>query len=119
MAELVSAGGIKDRGDFERLLSERFPAIAAEIDDFERGHLHLEIAVLARATCGAVDLGDLQQVQAHVGFVDELFSGAGPDLENAVYVSYFENVFLGGEDTRYILARTMLSKRHQNALAEI
>ena len=56
MAELIRASGLKDRDEFERLLAERFPAIAAEIDDVERGLLHLEMAVLARATCRAVDL---------------------------------------------------------------
>jgi hypothetical protein len=119
MAELTRAGSIKDRDDFERLLAERFPAIAAEIGDVERGLLHLEMAVLARATCRAVDLGDLRQVQAHIGFVDELFSDAGPDLENAVYVSYLENVFIRAEDRRYTLARTMLSNRLQTALTKL
>src|SRR5687768_17268322 len=111
MAELIRVGGFKDGSDFERLLVERFPAIAAEIDDFERGLLHLEMAVLARATCRGIDAGELDQVQAHIGFVDELLSDAGPDLENAVHVSYLENVFLGSENSRYVSARAMLSNR--------
>ena len=95
MPEMIRASGHKDRNDFERLLAEHFPAIAAEIHDIERGLLHLEMAVLARATCRAVDLDDVHQVHAHLCFVDELLSDAGPDLENAVYVSYLENVFFG------------------------
>ena len=67
----------------------------------------------------AVDVGDSQQVQAHICFVDELLSDAGPDLENAIYVSYLENVFLGSEDPRYLMARTMLSNRLQTALTEL
>jgi hypothetical protein len=119
MAELIRAGGFKDRSDFERLLAERFPAIAAEIDDVEHGLLHLEMAVLARATCRAVEVSDSHQVQAHIRFVDELLSDAGPDLENAVYVSYLQNVFLGSEDPRYMSARAMLSERLQTALTEL
>lgn len=119
MAELIRTGGHKRRTDFGGLLAERFPAVAAEIDDFERGLLHLEMAVLARATSRAIDLGDLQQVQAHVGFVDELFSDGGPALRNAVYVSYLENVFLGSEGPRYVLVRPMLSERLQTALSEL
>jgi hypothetical protein len=119
MAELIRSSGLKDGDDFERLLAERFPAIAAEIDDVERGLLHLEMAVLARATCRAVDRGDSQQVEDHICFVDELLSDAGPDLENAIYVSYLENVFLGSEDPRYLMARTMLSSRLQTALTEL
>lgn len=119
MAELIRVGGLKDRGDFERMLGEQFPAVAAEIDDCERGLLHLEMAVLARATCRAIDTGDLHEVQAQIRFVDELFSEAGPDLENAVYVSYLENVFLGSDNLRYVSAREMLSKRLQTALADL
>jgi hypothetical protein len=110
---------MKDQRDFERLLAERFPAIAADIDDVERGLLHLEMGLLARATCRAIDSANLQEVQAHLDFVDELFSDAASDLENAVYVSYLENVFLGSEDSRYLSARGMLSKRLQNALIEL
>ena len=77
------------------------------------------MAVLARATCRAVDIGDSHQVEAHIGFVDELLSDAGPDLENAICVSYLENVFLGAKDPRYMSARAMLSKRLRTALAEL
>lgn len=119
MGDFIQARGLKDRCDFERLLAERFPDIAAEIDDIERGLLHLEMAVLARATCKAIQNGDSAQAQAHLAFVDELMSGAGPDLENAVYVSYLENVFLGSEDPRFVSARGILSKRLHDALIEL
>jgi hypothetical protein len=119
MTDLIRAGGPRDRSDFERLLTERFPAIAAEIDDFERGLLHLEMAVFARATCRAIDSGDAGEVQAHVGFVDWLLSDARPDLENAIRVSYLENVFLDSEDPRYVSARAKLSKRLQTTLTEL
>lgn len=88
MGELIRASGLKDQSYFERQLAERFPTIAAEIDEHERGLLHLEMAVLARATCREIELGDSRQIQAHLSFVDELFSDAASDLGNAVYVSY-------------------------------
>lgn len=119
MGEVIRTNGLKDRGGFERLLAERFPVIAAEIDDVERGLLHLEMAVLARATCRAIDIGDLHQVQAHIDFVDELLSDAGPDLENAIYVSYLENVFLGSKDARYTSARALLSNGLHTALSKL
>jgi hypothetical protein len=119
MGELIRVGGLEGRSDFERRLAERFPSIAAEIDDFERGLLHMEMAVLAHATCKAIDAADWEQVQAHIGFVDELLSAADPDLENAVYVSYLENVFLSSEDPRYWSARSLLSERLQTALADL
>jgi len=118
MTDFVQVGD-KGRSEFERLLAERLPEVAAEMGDFERGLLHLEMAVLARATCRAIEADDLHQIQSHVEFVDGLFSNAGPALENAVYVSYLENVFLGSQDPRYVSARAMLSGRLQNALAEL
>ena len=115
----MNTNEVKDRRTFERLLAQRFPAIAAEIGDLERGLLHLEMAVLARATRRTLDLGDTEETQAHLCFVDELWSNAGPDLLNAIYVSYLENVFLGSEDPRYVTARAMLSDRLRSALVEI
>jgi hypothetical protein len=79
----------------------------------------IEMAVFARATCKAVDLGDLPEAQSHIDFVDELLSDAGPELVNAVYVSYLEDVFLASQGAHYVSARTMLSPRLRNALAEL
>jgi len=119
MAGLTQGGGILNPEEFERALSGRFPAIAAQTSDDGRGLLHCEMASLAPATCRAIERDDLLEVRAHFGFVVELFSDAGPDLENAAYVSYLENVSIGREDRRYALVRTMRSSRLQTALAEI
>lgn len=105
------------RRRFEELLARRFPRISAQIDEIERGLLHLEMAAFARATCAAIDNGDLQEVTAHLAFVDELFQDA--DLENAIYVSYLENVFVGRDEERYRSARSALSGRLQAALVNL
>lgn len=55
----------------------------------------------------------------YLGFIDELFRNAPPDLENAIYVSYLEDVFLGPGDERYSCARSMLSHALEAALVEI
>lgn len=119
MGDLVPSEGIDGHSQFERLLELRFPAIAAEVSDCERGLLHCEMAVFARSTCAAIESGDFEQAQAHLDFVDELFECAEPDLENAIYVSYLETVFLGSETERYIAARRMLSDRLRIALGEL
>lgn len=119
MGDLVPSDGNDGRSQFELLLELRFPIIAAEISDFERGLLHPEMAVFARGTCAAIESGDFEQTQAHLDFVDELFECAAPDLENAIYESYLENVFLGSETERYIAARRMLSDRLRIALGEL
>lgn len=119
MGDLVPYEGNDGRSQFERLLDLRFPAIAAEISDCERGLLQCEMAVFARGTRAAIERGDFEQTQAHLDFVDELFGSAPPDLENAIYVSYLESVFLGPETERYIAARRMLSQRLRTALGEL
>ncbi|QOY87770.1 DUF7674 family protein [Paludibaculum fermentans] len=119
MGELVPLVGNDVRSQFELLLELRFPAIAAEIDDCERGLLHCEMAVFARGTCAAIESGDFEQTQAHLDFVDELFGRAEPGMENAICVSYLENVFLGSETERYIAARRMLSDRLRTAFGEL
>jgi hypothetical protein len=119
MSDFVLCGDPNDPADFERRLSARFPEIATQIDDFERGSLHSEMAAFARATSEAIGLADFPLVRAHLSFVNELFSGAGSGLENAIYVSYLENVFLSGDDDRVATARAMLSERLAAALVEL
>ena len=59
------------------------------------GPYTLEMAVFARATVAAIDSGDLNEVAKQFAFIDKLFHNATPELGNAIYVSYLENVFLG------------------------
>ncbi len=119
MVDWVRVGDGQKKGDFEHLLAERFPEIAAEIDGLERDSLHLEMALFARATREAIDSGDFEKTKLHLEFIDELLSGAGPDLENAIYVSYLEDVFLSSADKNYVTARRMLSDRLETVLAEL
>jgi hypothetical protein len=118
MTDFVRVSGLNDADAFERRLAERFPAIAQEIDDFERGLLHLEMAVFARATSAEIDRRNFEEVRAFQ-FVDELFASAGPELENAIYVSYLENVFIGPADPPYVFARSMPSEPIRIALIEL
>jgi hypothetical protein len=110
---------VQDCSDFHRLLAVRFPEIISEIDEVEQGLLHLEMAALARATSRSIEIGDLPQVHKHIGFVDELLLNGGSDIQNAVYVSYLENVFIGSDDPRYLRARTMLTNGLERALSEL
>ncbi|HKA01824.1 MAG TPA: hypothetical protein VKE70_35180 [Candidatus Solibacter sp.] len=47
------------------------------------------------------------------------YSEGVPDLDNAIYVSYLENVFLGRDDARYRYASSTLSDRLRAALVEL
>lgn len=119
MSDFVLHDGAEGQRRFEDLLANRFPEIAGQIDEVERGLLHLEVAAFAGATCAAIDRDDFAVVGVHLAFIDELFRDAAPDLENAIYVSYLENVFLGRDDERYHSFRSALSDRLQVALMDL
>jgi hypothetical protein len=109
----------KDQRYFEERLALRFPSIAGALTEIERGLLHVEMCAFARATRKAIESEDTEGVAAHLAFVDELFAGAAPDLDNAICVSYLESVFLGRDDARYRQARSALTDRLRTALVEI
>jgi hypothetical protein len=106
----------KGEVEFIRLLADRFPHVAANISEVEAGLLHLEISMLAKVTRHAIETEDWDQVRAHFEFVDELMADASPELENAIYVSYLENVLFGQKTPRFIAARRMLSRRLEAAM---
>jgi hypothetical protein len=112
MAELI------DRDRFIALLTERFPKVAATIDDCSQGLLHLEMATLARATQAAIDEQDRDAVR-HFQFIDEVFRKAAPDVENAVNVSYLENLRFDGRKAGPTRARELLTPRLRQALTDL
>jgi len=108
-----------DHSRFIELLSVRFPEVYADIDDNSSGLLHPEVGTLARATQRAIDAGETDQVIAYFKFVDEIFTKAAPDVENAIYVSYLENLNFGGRNHYRTSARKLLPTRLSRALREL
>jgi hypothetical protein len=111
-------GTLVNRDEFIRRLEDRFPAIAAEIDGLDQGLLHLEMAVFARATAAAIDDGDRSKVTDFFAFAEEIVVTADSDVENAIYVSYLENIFLCDEPLR-IEAQNWLPPRLAKGLVEL
>jgi hypothetical protein len=107
-----------DHGRFVALLTARFPDIAASVDDCSQGLLHLEMATLARATQAAIDRQDKNTVR-DFEFVDEIFRDASPEVENAVNVSYLENLRFEGTEADPTRARELLTPRLRQALAKL
>lgn len=105
-----------DRSRFIALLTQRHPEIVAAIDDCSQGLLHPEMGSVARATQAAIDAGDNDTVRKHFLFIDEVFRNAAPDVENAVYVSYLENLYFEERKSGGINARELLTPRLAQAL---
>jgi hypothetical protein len=108
-----------DHPRFIALLTERFPEVAAGIDDISQGLLHLEMATLARATQTAIDGQDRVTVRRHFQFIDDVFRDAAPDVENAVYVSCLENLRFDGPTAAPTDARNLLTPRLRQAVADL
>lgn len=108
-----------DRERFIALLNEQFPEVAAKIDDISEGLLHLEMATFSRETQAAIDAQDNETVKRHFRFIDEVFRDAAPDVENAVNVSYLENLRFDGRKAGPTQARGLLPPRFHQALVDL
>jgi hypothetical protein len=107
-----------DHKRFLALLTEGFPEVVADVDDCSRGLLHLEMASFARATQAAIDERDIETIERHFRFADKVLRDAAPDVENAIYVSYLENLRFEGRKAHATKARTLLPPRLKAALIE-
>jgi hypothetical protein len=119
MTDIVVKTGLVDHAAFERLLVSSLPDLAAEIDDEERSLLHMEMSAVARATCRAIENGDENSIRRHFEFIDSVLSNAASDVENAVHVSYLENIFLDEERAAFLRARSTLPDRLSAARSDL
>lgn len=84
-----------DPESFMAAMRRQFPDLVDELDDPTwAGLLHLEIACLARWTQTAIERDDRQAVRQVMMFVDRGLRGGDPRVENAVAVSFLENLTL-------------------------
>lgn len=97
-------------------LAARFPKVAATIDEADFGDLHTEVNALKVATREAIKKQDWPTASAHFDFVDEILESAGPDLHEAIGVSYLVNLFYGETEPDFAKARSLMPKRLAAAL---
>jgi hypothetical protein len=90
------------RDDFLARLSADFPNVVGQINQYEAGLLHCEMAAFRRATEQAIDAGRLWEAEKHFRLVEELLPNAGLELLNALEVSYLEDFALGRMHSRAI-----------------
>jgi hypothetical protein len=98
------------RHEFLAELFERFPGLKSKQDKSANGLLHCEVGWFSHKTSEAIEIGAFRSVRHHFEFVDFALARASDALENAVMVSYLENVFAQNTDnTRR--ARNLLTPR--------
>jgi len=83
------------RDGFIRELQREFPNAFAAISKYESGNLHCEVGTLRRLTEEAIDAGNAWLAEQHFRFIERLLRDADPDLENALEISYLEDLALG------------------------
>jgi hypothetical protein len=108
-----------DHNRFISLLTQKFPEVVATIDDCAQGLLHLEMATLARSTQAAINCQDRETIRQHFEFIDVVFRNAASDVENAINVSYLENLYFEGRKAGPTDARRLLTPRLRQALEDL
>lgn len=81
--------------EFLALLAAEFPNVADEIRAEGSDHLHLDTVTFRRATERAMDTGQFWTAEQHFRLVERVLKDAAPDVENALRVSYVEDLALG------------------------
>ena len=104
---------------FDRLVMSELPEVAAELDTEDRALLHVEMAAVARATSRAIEAGETPTITRHFALMEKVLSSAASDVENAVHVSYLENIFLGEERAAFLAARRNLPPLLERGLIEL
>lgn len=97
-----------DHARFVALLAAELPEVAAQINQYTRGLLHMEMSTLGLCTRAAAEGGDWGTVRRHLAFVERVHAGATPEVDNAVYASFMELLPLWGEETDPPELRTLL-----------
>ena len=82
------------RDEFLCRLAAEFPDVVAGFSH-AAGNLHCEVGDFRSATERAMDEGKLWAAERHFRLVLELLAAAGPELRNALEVSYLEDLAFG------------------------
>jgi hypothetical protein len=98
------------REEFLRRLSQRFQTLTNRPDLSATGLLNCEMGWFSHKTSEAIDAQHFRLVRAHFELIDEALVHATDALENAILVSYLENVF-AVNTARTAKARDLLTPR--------
>ncbi|MBA2731463.1 MAG: hypothetical protein H0U54_01085 [Acidobacteria bacterium] len=106
-----------DKDKFVKLALAEFPQLREEFAE-DDGLLHLQMAAFSRFAQAAIDRNDLDVLVGCYAFLAEVMKSAASDVENAIYVSFLEN--LDFESSVYgAEAKRLLPPALQKALAEL
>lgn len=96
--------------EFIRLLTEEFPAIAADVlDEFSKDLPHLQVSFLAAYANQCLVTDQLAEFGRTIRLFQQMVDKVDNLVENALYVSFLEHLEIGGHSERSKLARSLLT----------
>ena len=104
---------------FSSCLAQSLPEVAAQMDEYDFGSLHLEVGVLTLATRNAIARRDWYSVGKYFHFAAGLMKNGGHELVDALTVSYVESLLYGETTLNYMKARSLLPESLAAALAGV
>jgi len=91
---------MKERLEFIKEMESLFPDAFAQIDKYERGLLHCEMGAFRSYIEKKMDEGSEWYCEQAFRFIESCLSQAGPNLENAIEVSFIYDLALGEHNER-------------------
>jgi len=95
---------------FAFTLAIHFPEVAMCVDEDDYGVLHLEVGRLMLASRNAILARDWNTLTRHFAFIAAIMDNAGPELLDAIDVSYLSNLLHDEASINYAKARTLLPR---------
>jgi len=100
-----------ERAEFLKVLETEFPDAFSQIDKCESGLLHCEVAAFRRFVEKRMDEGAHWYCEKAFRFVELCLKEAGPNLENAIEVSFIYDLALGEQnEERYEIVKERAPK---------
>ena len=116
---IIVPAGMPHQAFIEAAAAE-FPAIADDLLDKDwAGLIHLQVACLTRYANDCLTKGDLPEFERILRFVERTLPEAHSDLDNALHVSFIEDLELDGDAAITQAARQLLSAEHLHFYVEV
>ena len=80
-----------DEANFLALALAEFPSLTDEFAENE-GLFHVQMGIFSRIARAAIERGDFSTLKRCYNLADETMGNASPSVENAIFVSFLENL---------------------------
>jgi hypothetical protein len=105
---------------FTQAAATEFPVIAEELlDEDYAGLIQLQVACLTRYANECLHKGNLPEFERLLRFIEQVLPKADSALDNALHVSFIEDLELDGEAAVTQAARQLLSTEHLQFYTEV